>query len=352
MKVRICPLCDQPMKKAHHCDSCDSFIWKPLYMDIHYNTGTMQEEDCSYDVKEHDYEYHDDGSVTMMPSEDGQRAKGRKFRGVKEIEFPAQERDKNTRQKSSAGTTRKKGGCFKMLIIFFVCFTLISSVVQIINAIVWDVISEVEPMNTPEEDLAIELPYDDDAASTKDWIDGEAERTDLTVEEVRNGGSECTVSEHMDVTLDDFTLVFEPLAAEKAAIIGSLDSYSEETDNYAYHYEGTSLYTYFNTYRMYDIDSDIGYYYDVSWDTYSGRLHEVAYDIYDSDVVEEFFAITMEALCGDGEAHRNEFQKQRSIAETEEYVFFETDGYEVYINYYDGSDGFDISYYVSIVKVM
>ena len=70
MKVRICPLCDQPMKKAHHCDSCDSFIWKPLYMDIHYNTGTMQEEDCSYDVKEHDYEYLDDGSVTMMPSED------------------------------------------------------------------------------------------------------------------------------------------------------------------------------------------------------------------------------------------------------------------------------------------
>ena len=68
MKVRICPLCDQPMKKTHRCDNCHSFVWKPQYMDIHYNTDTVQGKDCSYDSKSHDYAYHDDGSVTMMPS--------------------------------------------------------------------------------------------------------------------------------------------------------------------------------------------------------------------------------------------------------------------------------------------
>ena len=37
-------------------------------MDIHYNTDTVHGKDCSYDSKPHDYAYHDDGSVTMMPS--------------------------------------------------------------------------------------------------------------------------------------------------------------------------------------------------------------------------------------------------------------------------------------------
>lgn len=73
MKTRICPLCDQPMKKAHRCDSCHSFIWKPMYIDIHYSTGSMSGPDCSYDAMEHAYSYHEDGSVTSMPSEEKHR---------------------------------------------------------------------------------------------------------------------------------------------------------------------------------------------------------------------------------------------------------------------------------------
>ncbi|MFR6156087.1 MAG: hypothetical protein ACLUI7_02215 [Coprococcus sp.] len=29
MKVKICPLCDSETKKAHYCDTCHSFIWRP-----------------------------------------------------------------------------------------------------------------------------------------------------------------------------------------------------------------------------------------------------------------------------------------------------------------------------------
>ncbi len=67
MRTRICPLCDQPMKKAHYCDSCNSFVWKPVYIDIHYNTSGSSGQDCAYDAVQHDYSYHEDGSVTTMP---------------------------------------------------------------------------------------------------------------------------------------------------------------------------------------------------------------------------------------------------------------------------------------------
>ena len=41
--------------------------------------------------------------------------------------------------------------------------------------------------------------------------------------------------------------------------------------------------------------------------------------------------------------------KQRGIAEKDEYVFFDVDGYEVYINYYES---YEDSYYISITKTM
>ena len=52
MKVKICPLCDSEMKKAHYCDTCHSFIWRPEILDVHYNAQQrgMGEEDCAYGV--------------------------------------------------------------------------------------------------------------------------------------------------------------------------------------------------------------------------------------------------------------------------------------------------------------
>ena len=112
MKTRICPLCDQPMKKKHHCDSCNSFIWKPIYLDIHYSTGSPYEADCSFDAMPHEYTYRDDGSVTMMPSSQHDKETKKKFRGVDEIELPSRTASKRSRKKSTS-TPKKKGGCLK-----------------------------------------------------------------------------------------------------------------------------------------------------------------------------------------------------------------------------------------------
>ena len=59
MIVRICPLCDSEMKKAHYCDTCHSFVWRPQMLDVHYNTQSrgLGEVDCSYG-EEHDHYDH------------------------------------------------------------------------------------------------------------------------------------------------------------------------------------------------------------------------------------------------------------------------------------------------------
>ena len=59
MKVRMCPLCDSEMKKAHYCDTCHSFVWRPEILDVHYNAQQrgMGEEDCAYGA-EHDKKDH------------------------------------------------------------------------------------------------------------------------------------------------------------------------------------------------------------------------------------------------------------------------------------------------------
>ena len=59
MKVKICPLCDSEVKKAHYCDTCHSFIWRPEILDVHYNAQQrgMGEEDCAYGVS-HDQKDH------------------------------------------------------------------------------------------------------------------------------------------------------------------------------------------------------------------------------------------------------------------------------------------------------
>lgn len=60
MIVKLCPLCDSEMKKAHYCDVCHSFVWKPQVMDIHYNTDTrgLGEVDCAYGETHDEKDHH------------------------------------------------------------------------------------------------------------------------------------------------------------------------------------------------------------------------------------------------------------------------------------------------------
>ncbi|MBS5521871.1 MAG: hypothetical protein KHX56_06325 [Clostridiales bacterium] len=50
MVVRICPYCDQKMTKKHHCDCCNSFVWKANKVDIHLSQSFQEssEQNQSY----------------------------------------------------------------------------------------------------------------------------------------------------------------------------------------------------------------------------------------------------------------------------------------------------------------
>lgn len=345
MKVRICPLCDQPMKKAHRCDYCHSFVWKPQYMDIHYNTDTIQGKDCSYDSKPHDYEYHDNGSVTMMPS----KKKPKKERQPQSFEQRKTESYKDYqkpyRSEASAGK-RNASGKAKLIIILLMVFAIISTVIEVIGSFTERMPFDISGAGSNDVVRETQQIYGDEDEDDGYSSSGDGERIEYTDEEVMAGGKECTGIEHMEVTMDAFIAAVEP---ELSALGVDTSSFSDESNNYSYDYGDDYSYTYFVQERMYDMDIDIGYYYNVSWDTFSKKLHEVSYNVYDSERAEAFYVSTMQALTGDGEKFRKEFQKQREVAEKDEYVFFDTDGYEIYINYYEG---YSESYYISIVKTV
>ncbi len=342
MKVRICPLCDQPMKKAHRCDNCHSFVWKPQYMDIHYNTDTVHGKDCSYDSKPHDYAYHDDGSVTMMPSRKRLKKEQQTQNfGQKEKES-YKDYQKTYRSETPVGK-RNASGKAKLIVILLVVFGIISTAIEVIESFTEKVSFDITGAGADSVVSETQWVYDEDDG---DLSAGGEERREYTDEEVIAGGKECTGIAHMEVTKDTFIAAVEP---ELSALGVDIRSFSDESNNYAYEYDDDYSYTYFVQERMYDMDMDIGYYYNVSWDTFSKKLHEVSYNVCDSERAEAFYAATMQALTGDGEKFRKEFGKQRETAEEDEYVFFETEGYEIYINYYKG---YSKSYYVSIVKTM
>lgn len=128
MKVRICPLCDQPMKKAHHCDTCDSFVWKPLYLDIHYNTDQMQDPDCSYHQQEHTCDYEKDGSVKSVPVKSRSKIKNIRTKDVHETSSYEGESQK-VQDKAESDTGRHIMSNFVIIIILALLY-LFSDVIS------------------------------------------------------------------------------------------------------------------------------------------------------------------------------------------------------------------------------
>lgn len=342
MKVRICPLCDQPMKKAHRCDYCNSFVWKPQYLDIHYNTDTVKGKDCSYDSKPHDYDYHENGSVTMMPS-DNKSGKLQKRRSTRQTKTNTYSPPYQTDRDDSG---RRASGKGKVAVILAVVFAVISIVAEVISNLEERIPFDISGAGSNAIISETQYTYDEDDGDDGYPASGDGERMEYTDEEVIAGGRECTGIEHMEATIDEFVVAVEPELSELGV---DTSLYSDTSNNYSYDYGSDYSYTYFVQERMYDMDMEIGYYYNISWDTFSKKLHEVSYNVYDGERAEEFYVSTMQALTGDGEKFRKEFQKQRGVAEKDEYVFFDTDGYEVYINYYEG---YSDSYYISIAKAM
>lgn len=139
MIVKICPMCDSEMKKAHYCDVCHSFVWKPTILDVHYNTESRGrgEIDCAYgDV--HDQNDHHQSHIEKQHREN--EAYWREHqRQQREFEERRHGRKQQTAAKKGSaasdhaevfGTQEKKkkksgGGCAGCLTWIIVAFFLI-----------------------------------------------------------------------------------------------------------------------------------------------------------------------------------------------------------------------------------
>jgi hypothetical protein len=180
-------------------------------------------------------------------------------------------------------------------------------------------------------------------------VDDTSNYIEYSKEDVIAGGTECNSLEHMDVTLEEFLSTAE-LPMSKLGI--DISDYADNTSNYGYDYDGDGdVSTYFRLGRMYsvtDANGDYNGYYDIDCDTSSQRIHEVTFNVAGSDLAEAVYVLTMQALEGDGEQFREAFRNCRQEADEDGYVFFEDNGYELYISDddYTSSD----SYYVSITK--
>lgn len=330
MRTRICPLCDQPMKKAHYCDSCNSFVWKSVYIDIHYNTSGSSGQDCAYDAVQHDYSYHEDGSVTTMPVPERKPVLKRhpKTEKWEAPEFREIYGGEETGRKKSSGKGR-------LAIVLAIALVLFSSLPEIITGIVHSLRDEFEDDVVMTEVYETEVDFSDD---------GYAEMTEFTDEEVIARGEECTGHGHLDIVWEDF----RPLMEESMTDFGiDITDYSDDSDNYAYFYGSEDSRTYYTRSRMYHLNNDTVGYFNISWDTVSERLHEVSYHVSDREKATAFFEAVMGALTGDDKAFRDQFEEEMAVAAEEGYVFYYTDVYEVYISYDS-----EVSYYISITKVM
>lgn len=125
MKVRICPLCDSEMKKAHYCDVCHSFIWRPDILDVHYNAQQrgLGEEDCAYGA-EHDKKDHKEknyGNFSEVLRKTGRNQKT----STSHEEVYGESIQKAARKQRKSGISgadgeksrRKAGGCLGKIIL-------------------------------------------------------------------------------------------------------------------------------------------------------------------------------------------------------------------------------------------
>jgi len=123
------------MKKAHYCDTCHSFVWRPEILDIHYNAQQRGhgEEDCSYGL-EHDRKDHHgerDGRFSDMLRKSGKKSQNNSSH--EEVYGSSAQKTAANRQRAGTSDTnqnkRKAGGCLaKIILVLIILNAVIGSI--------------------------------------------------------------------------------------------------------------------------------------------------------------------------------------------------------------------------------
>ncbi len=290
MRIRMCPYCDHEMTKRHHCDTCNSFVWKADMVDIHFNHDQRRGDvDCAYPENAADWQKHRGSNydaakaaskhskqsrVTVVRTAQPQPNQGRAAqtnarRGANsgrtarqtsnsaaypQMNAAGQTSYQGGRPPGSKPQARKKSNVFVVILIIWILIIAIG--------VIGNLLSKFSRDDIPAEDS-----------------DGYRE---LTHEEVMEMGQECNAFGHFD--LDGLELYREMLAAfgeDFGIAYPENDSESREPDLQVREentiMEGEYGYTSFE--MTYDFPFEDGRYLMVSCDSFSGRLHEVRFSM-------------------------------------------------------------------------
>lgn len=315
MKVKICPLCDSEMKKAHYCDTCHSFIWRPEILDVHYNAQQrgMGEEDCAYGVSHDQKDHRNDiyGRFSDALKKEDKKQKNRKKATSHEEVYGSSIQKKAGRSYGTdrSGTDmeakrRKAGGCLGKVVLAII----------ILNALLGVAGSHLIHYFTNGdfqyviEDLMDELGVDDADEIIGSDTSSEEYYRELSEQEVSAYPDGCNGYGHFDVTDEDMGALIEAWTrTEYGRDISGDDSSSE--DNYIYTYDGETT-SYLQKTTYYNVDGEYNDYVIIYSDSATGKIHSVTASMEDTERIKSFLKMVVQKLDSKADWSGKELERQ------------------------------------------
>lgn len=314
MKVKICPLCDSEMKKSHYCDACNSWIWRPEILDIHYNAQQrgLGEEDCAYgtehDTKDHGANRYGKFSDVFKKNVKSSHEPKSKSSHEEIYGTSAQNNARKHEQRKASGTDaeenkRKAGGCLGKIVLAII---VLNAILGVIGSSVGNWIDDLLDGDLTDrvEDIIDNLGSGDDDLSQEV---GDDDYIELSDEDVSNYPDGCDGYGHFEFTDEEAHQLITAWAGTEYGREPNTSSPSE--DNYIYRYDESEM-VYLQKVVYYSLDENGDDYVMVYSDSVTGKLHSITASMADEEKAKSFYLAMVPALDTAGERSSKEWEME------------------------------------------
>ena len=270
MLTKICPICDQKLDHMNYCSVCRKWIRKPNYIKVDYYLNERHPQEW------HDCEYHgraeevsEIGPAKAHESFQEQKAYGKAE--VRENKTVYEKKGKAGKAQASEKKKSSNKGCLPWLVAGFVFLQIGLPLLFSAADRIGDILDERLLTTIPET-----------AASAEEVALEELSQTQLTDSQVMELGQECDAS-HMELPGEDTAEKLLETLSEHYYLVES----SQTSTNLLDHSEFGDFKWFQTNREMYfesREDSERRITMNVSWDTFSNRVHEIGFHADEEDV--------------------------------------------------------------------
>ena len=327
MILKICPYCDSVMTKKHHCDACNSFVWKAQEIEGDYK---MQYETPEPNVSQKTYGYD-------------------QKTGEKTIH----------KKKSHQKKTHKKPA-----VIFWICFFVIiigsfltsdtgKDFIREVKYFFSDIFSDsgndagnggVSAYDEETEDEYDLYNFNPENAEQK-FADGIWQyETGGSLEEadVLERGEECNSYVHFPIKLDEGVEAVVAFCKEHMKLSEQdivVESYP--SDNYVMHIGKNEKIQLEKRTAIYDNRDDVEVYMNVEADTATENLHQITATVESEEEARAVIGFMVKTVSGTA-AEKDFIDRCLIFDDEHDFTFTKGDGFEIYVSHSDSD------YYVSV----